>query len=676
MGANIRPELSTVILMSECGPKPYLSPYDLWLLSEGSHLRPYECMGAHPCDQGNQNGTRFTLWAPNAQAVWVIGDFSAWNLDAHPLVKDESSGIWMGFVQGACRGQRYQFRVRQLRGTEVFKADPYAFRSDMRPGRASVIEGLQRGYQPDAQSKKFSPTAGYDAPISIYEVHLGSWRKRDMWRWLSYDELAVELVDYAAEMGFTHIELLPVMEHPYDPSWGYQPLGIYAPTARYGTPSQFAGFIEAAHAKGLGVILDWTPSHFPNDLHGLVQFDGTALYEHLDPKEGFHPDWQTLIFNLGRREVANYLLGNALFWIEQYGIDGIRVDAVASMLYRDYSRPEGAWIPNRWGGRENLESIEFLQQMNSRLSRFASKAIRIAEESTAFSNVTTKSDAVEQSNGLGFDWKWNMGWMHDVLRYFAKDPIFRSHHQYDLTFGMMYAYSERFMLALSHDEVVHGKGSLWAKMPGSNWQRFANLRCLYAFMWSYPGKKLLFMGGEFGSPTEWNHDMSLPWHLLDLKDHLGLQLFVKTLNNLYQHWPSLHRYDHEAEGFRWISHDDHASSVLVYLRGERLNRECLVVSDFDDPVLVICNFTPTPRESYRVGIPIGGTWRVLLNSDDTDFGGSGYRIDTHEMMQDSAGTFTHQTVAWQGQAYSIEINLPPLAVLYLVPVHDDAWCMA
>ncbi|NCV85614.1 MAG: 1,4-alpha-glucan branching enzyme, partial [Oxalobacteraceae bacterium] len=380
-------------------------------------------MGAHPCDQGNQNGTRFTLWAPNAQAVWVIGDFSAWNLDAHPLVKDESSGIWMGFVQGACRGQRYQFRVRQLRGTEVFKADPYAFRSDMRPGRASVIEGLQRGYQPDAQSKKFSPTAGYDAPIS------------------------------------------------YDPSWGYQPLGIYAPTARYGTPSQFAGFIEAAHAKGLGVILDWTPSHFPNDLHGLVQFDGTALYEHLDPKEGFHPDWQTLIFNLGRREVANYLLGNALFWIEQYGIDGIRVDAVASMLYRDYSRPEGAWIPNRWGGRENLESIEFLQQMNLRLSRFAPKAIRIAEESTAFSNVTTKSDAVEQSKGLGFDWKWNMGWMHDVLRYFARDPIFRSHHQYDLTFGMMYAYSERFMLALSHDEVVHGKGSLWAKMPGSNWQR-------------------------------------------------------------------------------------------------------------------------------------------------------------------------------------------------------------
>ena len=662
--------------MSELERERYISSYDLWLLSEGSHFRPYECLGAHPYTMGDQIGTRFALWAPNAQAVWVIGDFNDWDYNAHPLDKDDSSGIWLGVVKGASRGQRYQFRVRQYDGKVVNKADPYAFRTEVRPGQASVIEGLQRGYHPDVQPKPYTPSTGHDAPISVYEVHLGSWRKRDMWRWLSYDDLAVELVDYTAEMGFTHIELLPVMEHPYDPSWGYQSLGIYAPTARYGTPSQFAGFVEAAHKRGLGVILDWTPSHFPNDLHGLAQFDGTALYEHLDPREGFHPDWQTLIFNLGRREVANYLLANALFWVEQYGVDGIRVDAVASMLYRDYSRQEGAWIPNQFGGRENLESIEFLKQMNRRLSLLAPKVIKIAEESTAFPNVTTQGYPVKHDSGLGFDWKWNMGWMHDVLRYFSRDPVFRSHHQKDLTFGIMYAYSERFMLALSHDEVVHGKASLWGKMPGDTWQRFANLRCLYAFMWSYPGKKLLFMGGEWGSPEEWNHDESLPWYVVDRKEHRGLQHFVKTLNHLYRHWPSLHLSDHDPEGFHWISHEDHASSIIVYLRDAGLKRQLSDTSAPAHPVLVICNLTPTPRTAYRVGIPLDLSWRVLLNSDDADFGGSGYRIDNDQSEPPMSRPFTQQSIAWQGQSHSIEINLPPLSVLYLVPVHDNARCMA
>jgi 1,4-alpha-glucan branching enzyme len=536
-----------------------------------------------------------------------------------------------------------------------------------------VIEGLQRQDQRVRASVPSLPAEDlHDQAVSIYEVHLGSWRKQSQWHWLSYEELAIELVDYVADMGFTHMELLPVMEHPYDPSWGYQSIGIYAPTARYGSPAQFAKFVEAAHARGIGVILDWTPSHFPNDAYGLVQFDGTALYEHLDPREGFHPDWHTLIFNLGRREVANYLLGNALFWIEQYGVDGLRVDAVASMLYRDYSRAEGAWIPNRWGGRENLESIDFLKQLNRRLHQHAPQAIRIAEESTAFPSVTTQHHAVDHDEGLGFDWKWNMGWMHDVLRYFSKDTLFRSHHQHDLTFGMMYAYSERFVLALSHDEVVHGKASLLSKMPGDPWQRFANLRCLYALMWSYPGKKLLFMGGEWGSPKEWHHDESLPWHLLAEESHQGIKRFVRALNLLYRDYPSLHQGDHHPSGFRWISHDDHASSVLVFVR---TRVPCGQSQDPPMPghsLLVICNFTPIPRTRYRIGTPIHADWKILLNSDELNFGGSGYSTQEGSQGFAQGAYISHQAIAWQGQSHSIELDLPPLAVIYLVPLSHDA----
>ncbi|NBO02892.1 MAG: 1,4-alpha-glucan branching protein GlgB [Betaproteobacteria bacterium] len=650
-----------------------ISSYDLWLFSEGSHLRPYEILGAHPCNIDNRQGTRFAVWAPNALAIWVIGDFNEWDSNADALAKDEASGVWFGFVPGACRGQRYQFRVRQQQGQDVIKADPYAFCTELRPGQASIIEGLQRLGKPASASVPFLSAKGpHDGAVSIYEVHLGSWRKKSLWRWLSYEELAIELVNYVADMGFTHIELLPVMEHPYDPSWGYQSLGIYAPTARYGSPAQFAKFVEAAHDRGLGVILDWTPSHFPNDTYGLVQFDGTALYEHLDPREGFHPDWRTLIFNLGRREVANYLLGNALFWIEQYGVDGLRVDAVASMLYRDYSRAEGAWIPNRWGGRENLESIDFLKQLNRRLHQHAPRAIRIAEESTAFPSVTTQHHDVDHDEGLGFDWKWNMGWMHDVLRYFSRDCLFRAHHQHDLTFGIMYAYSERFVLALSHDEVVHGKASLLVKMPGDLWQRFANLRCLYALMWSYPGKKLLFMGSEWGSPKEWHHDESLPWHLLAQDSHLGLQKFVRSLNRLYRDCPSLHQSDHDPKGFRWISHDDHASSVLAFLRINASREQSRMPQMHGDPMLVICNLTPTPRIRYRIGTPLHVDWKILLNSDELDFGGSGFGIQERRPGFAGGAYFRHQAIAWQGQSQSIEVDLPPLSVLYLVPAGHDA----
>jgi 1,4-alpha-glucan branching enzyme len=634
-------------------------------------------MGAHPGEMENRQGTRFAVWAPNAQAVWVVGDFNGWDPLAHPLEKDEASGIWQGFVPGALRGQHYQFRLLQRHGRVVLKSDPYAFRTEMRPAKASVIEGLQRprGLAPAPAAQR--PAALLqDAAMSVYEVHLGSWRKQAMWRWLSYEELAVELVDYAVDMGFTHIELLPIMEYPYDPSWGYQSLGIYAPTARFGTPAEFAHLIDAAHAKGLGVILDWTPSHFPDDLHGLVQFDGTALYEHLDPREGVHPDWHTLIFNLGRPEVANYLLGNALFWLEQYGVDGLRVDAVASMLYRNYSRADGAWIPNRWGGQENLESIDFLKRLNRRLSEHAPAAVRIAEESTAFPQVTTRTQAEDNQGSLGFHWKWNLGWMHDVLRYFSRDPLFRAHHQEDLTFGIMYAYSEQFILSLSHDEVVHGKASLLAKMPGDTWQRFANLRCLYALMWSYPGKKLLFMGGEWGSPIEWNHDEALPWHVLAEPAHRALQQFVKQLNHLYRHWPSLHRSDHDPEGFGWVSHDDHQSSIIVYLRRTALAQAPWDASPSNDPVLVVCNFTPRPRTAYRIGTPVKAAWRILLDSDDRQFGGSGYRSSAAAVSLGGDGVFPLCEMPWQGQAQSIEVDIPPLAVLYLVPVRDPVQCLS
>ena len=650
-----------------------LTAYDLWLLSEGSHQRPYACMGAHPQLLAGVEGTRFAVWAPNAQSVWVLGDFNAWEPSKSQMMKDEGSGIWQCFVEGAKRGDCYQYRIIQSGGQDILKSDPYAFRTEMRPGKASVIEGLQRS---EPAITEHRPSAVDKAAMSIYEVHLGSWRKRDGWRWMSYDELAAELIDYVVDMGFTHLELMPIMEHPYDPSWGYQPLGLYAPTARYGTPAQFARFVETAHQRGLGVILDWTPSHFPNDPHGLVQFDGTALYEHLDPREGYHPDWHTMIFNLGRREVANYLLGNALFWIEQYGIDGLRVDAVASMLYRDYSRSPGQWIPNQWGGRENLESISFLKQLNGRFKSLVPHAITIAEESTAFPKVTHRGINPVEADSLGFDHKWNMGWMHDTLRYFSTDPIYRRYRHHDLTFGMMYAFTEHFVLPLSHDEVVHGKGSLLRKMPGDRWQAFANLRCLLAYMWSYPGKKLLFMGSEWGSPKEWSQDEALPWHLLEERDHAGVQSLLRRLNAIYRTYAALSQTDHRGDGFQWVHHDDHSQSVIAYLRrlGPLASRAGGEESHSED-LLMLCNLTPMPRPAYRTGVPCGGDWRVLLNTDSEEFAGSAFPIT--DAIQVTAN-IAAEPIGWHGFEQSIKLNIPPLSVLYLrapekaVCIGDDA----
>jgi len=626
-----------------------ISSHDLWLLGEGTHARPYEVFGAHPGMQEGVSGTRFALWAPHARQVWVVGDFNAWEPEAHPMALQGASGIWTVFVIGATCGQHYQFRVCQSNGAIVMKSDPYAFRAELRPKQASVIEGLQRPSQ--APTPRRGVSQGFGAPISIYEVHCASWRKADGWRWLRYDELAASLIPYAVEMGFTHLELLPIMEHPFDGSWGYQPVGLYAPTARHGTPAQFRDFVDCAHQHGLGVILDWTPAHFPSDLYGLARFDGTALYEHQDPREGYHPDWHTLIFNLGRPEVCNYLLGNALFWIEQYGIDGLRVDAVASMLYRDYSRRDGQWIANRYGGRENLESIAFLRQLNRRLGVEAPHAITIAEESTAFPLVSRPPSEDLQQGGLGFHYKWNLGWMHDILRYMARDPLLRRYHQRDLTFGLLYAFEENFVLALSHDEVVHGKQPLLGKMPGDRWQQFANLRALLGLMWAYPGKKLLFMGSEWASDCEWNHDSQLPWHLLEGAEHRGLQSLVKKLNTAYRAFPALHEGDHQAPGFTWVAHDDHRHSVIAFER----------VSGAGEVVLVVCHFTPVPRPAYRVGTALPGYWELVLNTDDLHYGGTGH----HYPQQVPIAASAHP---WHAKPFSIEIDLPPLAVLWLRPI--------
>jgi 1,4-alpha-glucan branching enzyme len=622
-----------------------ISSHDLWLLGEGTHARPYEVFGAHPQTDSAVAGTRFALWAPNARQVWVLGDFNDWKPEAHPMSLQGVSGIWAVFIPGAVRGQHYQFRIWQSHGAIVMKSDPYAFRTELRPKQASVIEGLQ----PPRPLAEQGVPQGFRAPVSIYEVHCASWRKADGWRWLTYDELAESLVPYAAKMGFTHLELLPVMEHPFDGSWGYQPVGLYAPTARHGTPGQFRQFVDCAHQHGLGVLLDWTPAHFPADLYGLARFDGTALYEHEDPREGYHPDWHTLIFNLGRPEVLNYLLGNALFWIEQYGIDGVRVDAVASMLYRDYSRPNGQWIANRFGGRENLESIAFLRKLNRRLGEEAPQAITIAEESTAFPLVSRPPSEDLEAGGLGFHYKWNLGWMHDILRYLARDPLYRKFHQRDLTFGLLYAFEENFVLALSHDEVVHGKGSLLGKMPGEHWQRFANLRALFGLMWAYPGKKLLFMGSEWASDSEWNHDSFLPWHLLAQGEHLGIQRLVKDLNAVYRAQAPLHQLDHEAAGFEWVAHDDHRQSVIAFLRNDLSG----------NAVLVVCHFTPVPRPAYRFGVSAEQRWEVILNTDDALYGG-GASIPEAWIAQ-------AVSEPWHGKPFSLAIDLPPLAVLWLRP---------
>ena len=622
-----------------------LGELDAWLLAEGTHHRPHQCLGAHPRELQGVAGVSFAVWAPNAQRVSVVGQFNGWDGRRNPMRLRRECGIWELFVPHLGAGELYKFEIRTPQGELLQKADPFAFRSELRPGTASLVQGL---LPVSPMRPERARANGFDQPISIYEVHLGSWRKAEGWRWLSYRELADTLVPYARDLGFTHLELMPVSEYPFDGSWGYQPVGLYAPTARFGTPEDFRYFVDAAHAAGLGVILDWVPAHFPSDAHGLARFDGTALYEYADPREGFHQDWNTLIYNFGRVEVRNFLVGNALYWLEHFGIDGLRVDAVASMLYRDYSRSEGQWLPNRHGGRENLEAIAFLRLMNHTVGVERPGAITLAEESTAFPAVSRPPSADLQGGGLGFHYKWNMGWMHDTLAYMALDPVHRQHHHGNISFSLVYAFDENFVLPLSHDEVVHGKGALLAKMPGDRWQQFANLRACYGLMFCHPGKKLLFMGCEFAQPTEWNHDLSLDWVLLQQPQHQGVQRLVRDLNLVYRGHAALHQLDTEAAGFAWLSHDDAAQSVLAF---ERRARD-------GSALLVLCNLTPVPRLGYRVGLPHDGAWRELLNTDQTIYGGSG--------LPSAPGAT--EALPWQQRAQSLCLDLPPLACIVLQPL--------
>ena len=617
---------------------PWLGDLDVWLLAEGQHLRPWQKLGAHPTTVDGTPGTAFAVWAPHAQRVSVVGDFNGWDGRRHPMRWRPECGVWEIFLPQVQAGALYKFEVIDAQGHCVLKTDPYARRSEGPPGNAALVCGEPHVAPRPAASHPSSE----GAPMAIYEVHAGSWR-RPGGQMPDWDYLAATLVPYTADMGFTHIELLPVSEHPFYGSWGYQPTGLYAPTARYGSPEALRRFIAAAHAAGLQVILDWVPGHFPSDPHALARFDGTALYEHADPREGFHRDWNTLIYNFGRNEVRNFLVGNALYWVEQYGVDGLRVDAVASMLYRDYSRPAGEWVPNRDGGRENYEAIDFLKLANDILHHEAPGVLTLAEESTAFPRVTGGTG----HGGLGFDYKWNMGWMNDTLAYFALDPLYRRWHHDRITFAMMYAYSEHFVLPLSHDEVVHGKGSLLGKMAGDPWQKRANLRALYGLMWAFPGKKLLFMGNELASPSEWNHDGELEWALQQDPAHAGVQRLVRDLNHLYRTHPALHARDADPGGFQWISADDRDNSVFSFLRYGHGPR---------DAVAVVCNLTPVPRDGYRIGVPHGGGWRECLNTDSAHYGGT--NAGNH-------GRVVAEAVPMHGQPWSISLHLPPLGVIWL-----------
>jgi 1,4-alpha-glucan branching enzyme len=624
---------------------PVLGPLDDYYLAEGTHLRLYDKLGAHPLDHEGVDGVHFAVWAPNAQRVSVIGDFNNWDGRRHVMRKRLDIGVWEIFIPGASEGQGYKYELIGHDGRLLpLKADPYGFYAELRPKTASRI--LRTDNFTWSDESYIGARSGRDprrAPMAIYEVHLGSWMRGEDNRFLTYAELAQKLIPYVLEMGFTHIELLPITEHPFDPSWGYQPTGLYAPTSRFGDPHGFAGFVDAAHGAGLGVILDWVPAHFPTDEHGLARFDGTALYEHEDPRQGYHPDWNTAIFNFGRSEVSSFLINNALFWLERYHVDGLRVDAVASMLYLDYSRKEGEWIPNKYGGRENLEAIAFLQRMNHEAYGHGRGAITIAEESTAFPGVSQPTHA----GGLGFGFKWNMGFMHDTLEYLKRDPVHRKHHHHELTFGLLYAFSENFVLPLSHDEVVHGKGSLLAKMAGDDWQKFANLRAYYAFMWGYPGKKLLFMGQEMAPWGEWNQSHSLDWHLLDHAPHKGMQSLIRDLNRNYRHYEALHARDCEGEGFEWMIADDYENSVYAWARHS---------GGSAPPVVVVSNLTPVPRDNYVLPLPRPGYWREVLNTDATSYGGSG---------RGNMGGVTARPEGSHGKPASVRLSLPPLATLYL-----------
>lgn len=625
---------------------PVLGPMDDYFIAEGSHLRLFDKLGAHLLSHEGAEGVHFAVWAPNATRVSVVGEFNEWDGRRHAMRRRQDIGVWEIFLPDIGAGQAYKFEIIGPRGEKrPLKADPFAFRSEFRPDTASVtMAQLAHEWGDEAHRDFWSKADARRQPISIYEVHAGSWRRREDGSFLSWDELADRLIPYVVETGFTHIEFMPIMEHPYDPSWGYQTTGLYAPTARFGEPEGFARFVDGAHRAGIGVILDWVPAHFPVDAHGLEHFDGTALYEHADPRKGFHPDWNTAIYNFGRREVVSFLVNNALFWAEKYHLDGLRVDAVASMLYLDYSRKQGEWIPNEKGGRENLEAVSFLQKMNAAVYGHQPGVMTIAEESTSWPKV---SQPVHEG-GLGFGFKWNMGFMNDTLAYLAREPVYRKHHHNEITFGLVYAFSENFVLPLSHDEVVHGKGTLLSKMAGDDWQKFATLRAYYAFMWGYPGKKLLFMGQEFAQRAEWSEARPLDWHLLDHAPHRGMQRLIGDLNRLYRSRPALHARDCEPEGFSWLIVDDSENSVFAWQR----------MAPGENPVAVISNFTPVPRDDYRLPLPEAGKWREIINTDASDYGGSG---------KGNGGMV--QAVA-DADGIHATLHLPPLATIMLEFVRE------
>lgn len=626
-----------------------LTDFDLHLIGEGTHYKNYEKLGAHVREVNGVKGVHFAVWAPNAEGVNVIGDFSGWDSSKHSMSMLGSSGIWETFIPGLSEGEVYKFAVRsKLTGQVVEKADPYAFYSEIRPKSASIVWGIDKYTWSDGKwMAERNGRNGLDAPVAIYELHLGSWMKGqdEGSGYLTYRELAHKLADYVKEMGYTHLQLMPVTEHPLDASWGYQTIGYFAPTSRFGKPEEFMYFVDYMHQNGIGVLLDWVPAHFPKDMHGLARFDGTCLYEHEDPRKGEHQDWGTLIFNYGRNEVRNFLISNALFWLDKYHIDGLRVDAVASMIYLDYSRQPGEWVPNQYGGNENLEAIDFLKRFNEVVHSTHPGVLTIAEESTAFTGVSRPT----YLGGLGFSMKWNMGWMNDILLYFSKDCVHRKYYHDNLTFSLMYAFTENFVLVLSHDEVVHGKRALLDKMPGDFWQRFANLRALYGFMYGHPGKKLLFMGGEIGQWNEWNNDKSIDWHLLQYEPHQGLKRYVSDLNKIYQSEPAMYEIDFEYTGFEWIDFHDADNSIISFIRKGK---------NPDDFLLFVYNFTPVAREGYRVGVPRGGFYKEILNSDSGRYWGGN---------MGNFGGVTAEESPCHGRSFSLNLVIPPLSVVVMKP---------
>ncbi len=626
----------------------FLTDFDINLFKSGKHFKLYEKLGSHVTEVDGQWGTLFAVWAPNATGVSVIGNFNNWKKEVHSLFpRWDSSGIWEGFIPKVGKGELYKYCIKTKDGRLLEKGDPFALFWEIPPSTSSITWELNYDWKDEEWLKERKKKAGKPQPYSVYEVHIGSWKKIAEDKSLSYREMGQEMVEYVQQMGFTHVEFLPIMEHPFYPSWGYQITGYFAPTSRFGTPQDFMFLVDAFHQAGIGVILDWVPSHFPEDAHGLAQFDGTHLYEHADPKKGFHPDWKSLIFNYGRHEVRSYLISNALFWLDKYHVDGLRVDAVASMLYLDYSREEGQWIPNMYGGNENLEAVSFLKEFNEMVYQAFPDVITIAEESTAWTGVSRPT----YIGGLGFGQKWMMGWMHDTLSYFKHDPVHRKYHHNEITFSLVYGFSENFMLPLSHDEVVHGKGAIIDRMTGDEWQRFSNLRLLYSYMFTHPGTKLLFMGNEFGQTSEWKLEKGLEWWLTEHQYHKGLQKLVKDLNAYYKKTPAIYQNQFSPKGFEWVTHDDAANSMIAYIRKGLPE---------DKMQLVICNFTPVVREHYKIGTLKGGQWKEVLNSDNEKYGGSG--ISNKKMLEATAP-------GWHGKPYALNVKIPPLATVIFEPIN-------